>query len=526
VWPDSFVEEGNLKVTVFMLRRALEEDPAAPRYVLTVPRRGYRFAADVSEGDERGGSDTRGPSPRGGVSPINSIAVLPFKLLAGVGEEEYLGLGLTDALVVRLSQLRRVTVRPTSSVRRYARADQDPVAAGRELRVEAVLDGNVHRAADRVRVTAQLIRVETEEPLWAGKFDAPFTDIFAVEDSISERVAEALAPELTGEDRRRLARRHTENVAAYQLYLKGRYHWAKRTSEGIGKAGEHFRAAIDLDALYAPAYTGLADCYAQLGWMRLLRPADAFPAARAAALRALELDGSRVEAHVSLAWARMVYDWDWAEAEGGFVRALEIDPNYSVARMWYGVFLVAVGRFEEAAAEVRRAQELDPLSPVVNAVAGWPYYFMRRHGEAAERYRRALEVEPNSLPAHYLLGCACAQAGEGAAAVAEFKAANALDDSTFTLAGLGRGYAAARRGPEAGAVLEELSRRAASRYVSPYDLALIRLSLGEREHALRLLEEACEDRSAWLIFLSVEPAFDPLRAERRFAALLGRTGLG
>jgi len=390
-----------------------------------------------------------------------------------------------------------------------------------------VLDGNAHRAGARVRVTAQLIHVESEAPLWADKFDARFTDIFDVEDSISEQVGEALTRRLTGEDRARLTRRYTENVAAYQLYLKGRYLWAKRTSEGIRRAADEFRAARDLDPNYALAYTGLADCYAQLGWMRLLAPADAFPAAKAAALRALEFDDALAEAHTSLAWARMIYDWEWAEAEAGFRRALEHNPNYAVARMWYGCLLIATGRFEEAVAEFARARELDPLSPIIDAVAGWPFYFMRRYGEAAAQHRKALEVEPNSLPAHVLVGRAYAQMGEGARAVAALEGARALDDSTFVLAELGHAYAAAGRTDDARQVLGELGRRAAQgHYVSPYDSAGVHLGLGEGDRALRLLEEAAADRSAWLIFLGVEPRLDPLRADPRFAALLRRTGLG
>lgn len=456
---------------------------------------------------------------------INSIAVLPFKLLSPAGPNDYLGIGLADALVVRLSKLRQLTVRPTSSARKYGDSDQDPVVAGRALGVEAVLDGNIHLAGDRVRVTAQLIHVAQQAPLWADKFDAQFTDIFDVEDSISEQVGEALTPKLTGEDRKRLTKRYTENIEAYQLYLKGRYHWSKRTSEGTRRAVEHFRAAIDLDPENALAYTGLADCYTQLGWMKLSAPADTFPAAKAAAQRALELDDTLAEAHSSLAWARILYDWAWAESEEAFRRALELNPNYAVAHMWYGTLLIAVGRFEEAITAMRRAQELDPLSPITNATIGLPYYLSRSYEQAVECYRKALQLEPNSLPAHLLLGRAYLQIGKAALGVAEMEKARALENSSFVQAELGHALAVAGRRDEARDILAQLQSQAAQVYVSPYDLAGLNTVLGEKEEALRLLEEACLDRSAWVMLLGVDPELDPLRKEARFVEMLRRTGL-
>ncbi len=473
-----------------------------------------------------GGSEKRRPGQaRAEAQLINSIAVLPFKLLSPAGADDYLGIGLADALVVRLSKLRQLTVRPTSSARKYGDSDQDPVAAGRALGVEAVLDGNIHLAGDRVRVTAQLIHVAQQSPLWADKFDARFTDIFDVEDSISEQVGEALTLKLTGEDRKRLTKRYTENIEAYQLYLKGRYHWNKRTSEGTRRAVENFRAAIDLDPENALAYTGLADCYTQLGWMRLRAPADTFPAAKAAAQRALDLDDTLAEAHSSLAWARILYDWAWAESEEALRRAVELNPNYAVAHMWYGTFLIAVDRFDEAIAAMRRAQELDPLSPIINAIIGLPYYFKRSYEQAVGCYRKALQLEPNSLPGHLLLGRAYLQIGEATRGVAEMEEARSLEDSSFMLAELGHALAVAGRRDEARDLLEQLRSQAEQVYVSPYDLAGLNTALGETEEALRLLKEACQDRSAWVMFLGVDPQLDPLRKDARFVEMLRRTGL-
>lgn len=525
VWPDTFVEEGNVKVIIFNLRKAIEDNPSEPRFIQTVARRGYRFGVDVIEiGDSsRWGQEL---ADQAGIDlNIKSIAVLPFKLLSGV-EEEYLGLGLADALIIKLSGLSDIIVRPTSAVRRYIGSDERPAEIARQLNVEAILEGNIYSAGNRVRVTAQLINVKEVTPLWAGKFDERFTDIFDVEDSISEQVAQALMLKLTGHDRQRLTTHPTENIKAYQFYLKGRYHWAKRLSEGTRLAAEHFRAAIDLDPNYSLAYAGLADCYTQLAWLRFLAPCEALPPAKAAALRALELDPLLGEAHASLAWIRLLYDLDYEAAENGFRHSLELKPNYSVARMWFGMFLLAMGRFTEALEEVNKALTLDPLSPIINAVAGWPFYFMRDYQRAIECYRKAIELEPKSLPAHYLLALSYLQFGEPEHAVAEMQIARTLDDSSMTVAGLAEAYSGAGEITKATELLEELNRMAGEegKYVSPYDEAAVYLRLGSADRAMGLLESAFEDQSTWRMLLRVDPKFDQLRRDVRFGVLLKRMG--
>lgn len=518
VWPDTFVEEGNVKVTIFNLRKAIEDNPSEPRFIQTVARRGYRFGVDVIESQEI--ADQAGVDLN-----IKSIAVLPFKLLGGV-EEEYLGVGLADALIIKLSGLSNIIVRPTSAVRRYIGSDERADEIARQLNVEAILEGNIYSAGNRVRVTAQLINVKGVTPLWAGKFDARFTDIFDVEDSISEQVAQALMLKLTGRDRQRLTTHYTENIKAYQFYLKGRYHWAKRLSAGTRLAAEHFRAAIDLDPNYSLAYAGLADCYTQLAWLRFLAPCEALPLAKAAALRALELDPLLGEAYASLAWIRLLYDLDYEAAENGFRHSLELKPNYSVARMWFGMFLLAVGRFIEALEEVNKALTLDPLSPIINAVAGWPFYFMRDYQRAIECYRRAIELEPKSLPAHYLLALSYLQFGEPEHAVAEMQIARTLDDSSMTVAGLAEAYSGVGEITKATELLEELNRMAGEggKYVSPYDVAAVYLRLGSADRAMGLLENAFEDQSTWRMLLPVDPKFDQLRHDVRFDVLLKRMG--
>ena len=525
VWPDTFVEEGNVKVIIFNLRKAIEDNPSQPRFIQTVARRGYRFGVDVIEIQDSPRSGQEIADQAGADLNIKSIAVLPFKLLGGV-EEEYLGVGLADALIIKLSGLSNIIVRPTSAVRRYIGSDERPDEIARQLNVEAILEGNIYSAGNRIRVTAQLINVKGVTPLWAGKFDERFTDIFDVEDSISEQVAQALMLKLTGHDRQRLTTHYTENIKAYQFYLKGRYHWAKRLSAGTRLAAEHFRAAIDLDPNYSLAYSGLADCYTQLAWLRFLAPCEALPLAKAAALRALELDPLLGEAYASLAWIRLLYDLDYEAAENGFRHSLELKPNYSVARMWFGMFLLAVGRFTEALEEVNKALTLDPLSPIINAVAGWPFYFMRDYQRAIECYRKAIELEPKSLPAHYLLALSYLQFGEPEHAVAEMQIARTLDDSSMTVAGLAEAYSGAGEITKATELLEELNRMAGEegKYVSPYDEAAVYLRLSSADRAMELLENAFEDQSTWRMLLPVDPKFDQLRHDVRFGVLLKRMG--
>ena len=518
VWPDSFVEEGNLKVTIFHLRKALNDDPAQPSLIQTVPRRGYRFLTDVIEVDE----SEKTPPQR--ASQISSIAVLPFKVI-GADDDDYLGFGLADALIIKLSQMKQIIVRPTSAVRKYVGSARDPLEIGRELNVEAVLEGHIYQVGDRIRVTAQLVTIRTDSPLWADRFDQRVTDIFEIEDSISEQVAKALVLKLTAPDKGRLTRRYTDNFEAYQLYLKGRYHWAKRIAGATRVAAEQFKAAIDLDPNYTLAYTGLADCYAQLGWLRLLAPSEAFTVAKAAAVRALELDPLLAEAHASLAWIQLLFDLDFISAEAELKRSLELNPNYSVARMWYGVFLITRSRFGEALVEVSEALKLDPLSPIINAVAGWPFYFMRDYEQAIDRYRKAIELEPNSLPAHYLLAATYVQANRADKAIQHMLRVLELDKSSFTLLGLAEAYALAGRVEEAEQAIGELKEIRKGQYVSPYDEAAVYLRLGNHERALTLLEKTVEDQSVWRIFLALDPKFDVLRPSERFRNLLARMDL-
>ncbi|HET9531740.1 MAG TPA: tetratricopeptide repeat protein [Blastocatellia bacterium] len=456
---------------------------------------------------------------------IKSIAILPLRLLVAEDAGDYLGLGVSDALITRLSNLKQVVVRPTSAVLKYADRDQDPGAVGRELKVDAVLEGSIQKAGQRVRATVQLVSVKDEAPLWADRFDEEYTDIFTVEDSISEQVARALTDKLSGRERKRLTRHYTENSEAYHLYVKGRYHWVKRTIAGTKKSIEYFQQAIEIDPIYSIALSGLADCYAQLGWLRNISPGEAFPKAKAAAAKAIELDDELAEAYTSRAWIRLLYDWDWEGSERDFKRSIELNPNYAVAALWHTVYLIATSRFDEAVKEINRALNIDPLSLIINTISGWPFYFSRRHDEAIAMYRKALEIEHSYFTAHFLLGNAYEQKGELDKALESLQKARQLDQTAMTLAGLGRAYGRLGSRKKAMEVLDELDALSQTQYVSPYDIAEVYLCMGENDRAIEWLERACDDRSSWLILLGVEPRFDPLRSDPRFKDILARIGL-
>ncbi|MGH9881380.1 MAG: tetratricopeptide repeat protein, partial [Pyrinomonadaceae bacterium] len=421
--------------------------------------------------------------------------------------------------------IREIDVRPISAVHRYKGLEQDAVAAGREQKVDAVLDGHIQKAGEKVRVTVRLLRVEDGASLWADKFDEDVTDLFAVQDSISERVAGALAVTLAGGERERLTKHHTENPEAYQLYLKGRYHLNRLTDDGFLKGRDYFQQAIDLDRNYAAAYAGLADAYQMLSGYNALAPNDGFPKAKAAATEALRLDEGLAEAHTALGTVQLLYDWDWPAAEREYRRAIEINQSYSDAHLMYGLYLSAMGRFDEAYAKVRRAQELEPLSLAKIIGIGDVLYQQRRYDQAIEQYGKALEMDPNSGIAHWALGNVYVQKGMYDEAIAEYKKSIPLSgDSPDELASLGYAYALSGKKREAQAVIEELKERSKRRYISPTIIAFVYAGLGEKDEAFAWLEKAYDGRDFILVFLKVDPTFDPLRSDPRFANLVRRVG--
>ena len=455
-----------------------------------------------------------------------AIAVLPFKPISAEGRDEYLELGIADALITRLSDINQIVVRSTSSVRKYTALDQDCVAAGRELAVQSVLEGSIQKRGDRIRVTARLVRVEDGSSIWTGKFDESSTDIFAVEDSISEKVAAALALKLTGDERKRLTKRYTENTAAYDLYLRGRYHWNKRSEEAVQKAVECFDQAVEIDPNYALAYAGLSDCYTKLGdvGVTAIPPREAFARARRAALQALKIDGSLVEVHASLGHLEM-HLLQWADAEREFRRAIELNPNYASAHQWYAYFMAFHHRFDEAFKKIETACKLDSLSLAIADSVGEFLYFARRNDEAIDQFRKTLDMDPNFLPSRINLGRAYEQAGMFSEAEAQFiKARQITGESIDALAALGHSYAISSKTGAALEVLAQLTELSTQRYVSPYDVALIYAALGQTDEAFRWLEKAYDDRVEWMIYTNVDPRLDPLRTDARFNDLIGQLG--
>jgi serine/threonine protein kinase/Tol biopolymer transport system component/tetratricopeptide (TPR) repeat protein len=456
-----------------------------------------------------------------------SIAVLPFKVLRTEEKsDEFLGMGLTDAIITKLSNIHRIMVRPTSSVLKYFDGEHNVQAAGYELDVGFVLDGRVQRIGDRVRVTVQLVRVRDGTPLWATKFDENCSDIFAVEDSISEQVAQALMPRLTGAELELLHKRETENASAYQAYLKGRYYWNKFSDEGFEKALEHFKEAIRLDPDYAQAYVGIADYYNWVAIYGLRAPKDCFPQAKAAATQALELDDTLADAHAALGFTTLCYEWDGAAAEASFKRALELNPHSAPAHHWYSNLLAAQGRFDEAVAEMRRTQEINPLSLMDKSMTGWIYYQARQYEMAVGELQRSLEMDRNFGNSYMIMGGVYERLGRYEEAIQfEERALELMTGSVVPLWFLGHTLAVSGRRGEALEVIERLQRLSTERYVSPYFLALIYAGLGDADKVIECLLKAYESRDEWLIWLGSEPKLDEFRADPRFIDLLRRVGL-
>ncbi|MCU1263914.1 MAG: serine/threonine protein kinase with repeat [Acidobacteria bacterium] len=456
-----------------------------------------------------------------------SIAVLPFRVLSSPLEntgDEYLGVGLTDALITRLSNVQRLIVRPTSSVLRYRGATVDPFVAGKDLGVDYIIDGSLRRAGNRLRVTTQLLSVNEGVTRWVEQFDEDSTDVLQIEDSISEQVATALLPQLTRDEQHQLSKRGTDSSEAFESYLRGRYYWNSYTESGFARALECYNHAIELDPDYALAYTGIADYYNWLGVFGIKPFAECSAAAKRAASRAVDLDPTSAEAYSALGFATVCHDFDWAVAEGQHRRAIEINPNYATGHHWYGFHLLMEGRFDEALRELLRARELDPLSANIMQGLGWAYYQARRFEESITTYRNMLEAVPDFAYGLSTFSWTLRQAGnpDEAIRVAE-KALDASSGGQMFVACLGAAYAAAGRHDDARAALSRLHEMSARSYVSPYHRSLIHLLMGERKPALALLREAYTINEGWLVWLGVEPQLDSLRGDPEFEDLVSKT---
>jgi DNA-binding winged helix-turn-helix (wHTH) protein/TolB-like protein/Flp pilus assembly protein TadD len=613
VWPDTFVEEGNLTQNVSLLRKALGESTGGLQFIETISRRGYRFVAEVkptqngtnhdSDSDTVNGSASgddlefvaespaqardsvvsgekdgslssgeavwstavaaptatsdvtgsaishrpllsnrfgkhanalglgivlialvsvvyfTGGSKAGdaGAGPIESIAVLPFLDEAAGTETDYLNDKIAESLINSLSKLPKLRVVPRSMVAQYKGQEIDPRTVGRELNVRAVVTGRVRRHGDTISIQADLIDLENVAQIWGQIYDRKLADILIVQDDIARNIFENLRLRLNVEEKKRLE--------AYRLYLKGRNSWNKRTASELQQGIQYFQQAIDTDPNYAPAYAGLADCYNMLVVYGAALPADGFPKAKEAAIKALEIDESLAEAHTSLAFIKFRWDRDRVEAERGFRQAIKLQPSYAPAHQWYSSYLAALERFDEALAEARRTQELEPLSFTASAHLGWILYLSGQNDRAIEQGTEILKLDPNAFPALRYRGLAYEQKRMYPEAIADFQKGVKLSGSPLMLALLGHAYAASGQREAAQKVLNELNDLQGRRYVSPYTIAAIYAGLGEKDQAFKWLDKAEEVRDIWLMNLKVDPVFTALRSDPRFPDLLVRTRL-
>jgi len=470
--------------------------------------------------------DTRILRARRVSKTINSLAVLPFDNASRDPEREYLSDGITASLINILATLPKLRVMAQSTVFRFKGRAIDPQAVGRDLNVRAVLTGRVMQSGGSLRIGAELVDVATGSQLWGAQYDRKSGDIFEIQDEISNEISEKLRLQLTHAQKKRLIRHQTEDAEAYRIYLKGRHHWNKWTEEGFYKAIEYFQQAIDKDPAYALAHVGVADSYVLLGWNSYLPPKNAFPKAKAAALKALQLDKDLGEAHAPLAAVLWLYDWHWQNAEKEFKRSLELNPTYPTANHWHAEYVMTMGRHAEAIAQMKGSQQLDPLSLIINVAIGWAHYMARRNDEALEHLLQTVDLDPNYPVTYWILGLVYRTTGRYDLAISEGeKGVRLSGGSPMVLASLAHSYGKAGRPEEATQILGDLTELAKQKYVAPHFFAGIYIGLGENDRALDYLEKSYEDHSHWLIYLHFDPTMDDLRNEPRFQDLLKRVGL-
>src|SRR6266508_3676621 len=466
------------------------------------------------------------PHPKAGA--IDSLAVLPFVNAGGDPNAEYLSDGITESLIDSVSQIPGIKVISRASAFHYKGKDVGARIVGRELGVRAVLTGQVVQRGDALSIRAELVDARDETHLWGEQYNRRLSDILAVQEEIARDISGKLRQRLTGEEKKRLAKRYTENAEAYALYLTGRYDWNKRTGEDIQKAIGYFRQAIDKDPTYALAYAGLADSYAILFYYAGLPPSETFLMAKAAASKALEIDDTLAQAHATLAFVHENFDWDFSAAGKEYRRAIELDPKYPTAHHWYSLYLSGIGRHEQAIAEAERVYKLDPLSPIISNLRAAAFYSARQYDRAIEAARKTLELDKGFSPAHFSLGCALEQKKMYPEAIAALEEAVRLSGRRIRAdADLGHAYAVSGRREEAMRMIEELKARSERGYDPVADIALVYAGLGQNDEAMRWLEKAYQARSAWLIRLAplkVDPRWDALRSDARFQDLLRRIG--
>ena len=568
---DVFLEaDRGINTAVSKLRQVLRDDPERPQYIQTVVGKGYRFIASTSLlqspipiNTQENTAVAHVPSAAPSATPAQTrrrmpvraliglcavlllfvlgagyyafrvravrspqtLAVLPFQPLSSGANDEYLELGMADTLITKLSRTGGLIVRPTSAIRKYTSSDADPLIAGRALQVDAVLEGTIQRLGDRLRVSVRLIRVRDGASFWSESYDARFTDVFQVQDTVSERVVDALAVRLSSPEKASLKKRDTTNIQAYELYTRGVFFWNKRSEEDLRKAVSYFEQAIALDNNYALAHAGLAGALAPLGVLGYAPRDEVYSRIRAAATRAVTLDPTLPEAHVPLGALFAHYDWNWSEGEKEFQRALELNPNLPWAHLWYGYMLKCLDRPEDALKHAQRTQELDPVTPVHLVSVGNILLLMGDDERALIEFRKALELDSTSFPARAGIAHVYEWRGEYEKAVAEYRLQVQYWNKNPT-AKASLGYALARAGAtsEATQILHELLAASRSRYVSPADVALIYAGLGDDAAALNWLDRAYDEKSPALSSVMLDPRLKTLLAHPRFKRLLQKMG--
>ena len=564
IWPeDTFVDFDNgLNTAVNKLREALGDSADNPRFVETLPRRGYRFLAPVTGDGKR-----TAPTPRaasgvtklrtrwgiliGGVAlilvvglilvglsrldstrgRINSIAVIPFANGGGDPDAEYLSDGITEGIIDKLSGLPNIKVISRTSAFRYKKREIEPRKVAKELGVQALVTGRVVQRGNGLTVSVELLDAREDKHLWGEQYRPKPGDIFSVQRQIATAITVNLGVHLTSGEKKQLAKAYSANAESYRLYLKGRYFWSKNTLEDLQNGIEYFQQAIEKDPGNAQAYAGLANCYNYLGGgMAYLPPKENFAKAKAAARKALELDDTLAEAHTALGWVNWGYEWDWSSAEREFLRAIELDPNSAVAHDRYATFLGTMGRFEDSVAEGQRAGELDPLSQSMVGFLGYEYRAAGRYDESIAQLKKAIELDPSAAWAHAFLGWTYARKGMYAEAIAEHERmgpqAYAVSGENQVIAsGLGWVYALAGKRDEATRVLEAFRKLPSQTYVDFYQVGAIYAGLGNKDRAFQELEKGYAERSGSMVYIKTDPFWDEVHSDPRYTDLLRRMGL-
>jgi TolB-like protein/Flp pilus assembly protein TadD len=526
VWKDTFVEEGNLAHNVSVLRRTLGKNRYGHHYIETVPRHGYRFLSTEAGENQPRSSRSKPRFPRS--ERIRSIAVLPLENLSHDPRQEYFADGMTEALITGLAQIVPFKVISRTSSVRYKGSEKPLPQIGEELDVDAIVEGSVIRSKKRVRVTVQLLYAPKDRHLWAMTYDRALGDVLALQKELADAIAGEINVKLNSRARA-ASTTPRMNPTAYEIYLKGRYCWNLRTEEGLAKSVEHYTEAIRQDSGYALAYSGLADSYTLQASRRLghMDASETMEKARLAANKAISLDQTLAEAHLSLAFVKFQHDWDWKGAENEFLRAIHLNPNSATSHSRYAMYLATMSRTKEATSEIDRAWDLDPLSPIIATAKGRLLHFQRKYDEAIEHHRRALAIEPDFVEAHFNLGMLYEQKGLFREAIAEFSRVIRVGGSApFWLAGLAHAYGLAGMKTRATKILTDLEIKASHQTdVSPFDIAWVYLGLGDPDAALSWMERALGERCGPLVYQNIEPALDPLRPYPRFKNMLRRIGL-